>query len=1121
MLSPWCYLTLAWEWRERHKGLKRLIFWVIPAMAFASACGDDDRLVLDAGTDPSDAEVMSDAMMTMDGTIDVDAAPDLDADTPDTGPPPDAGEGDAGTDAGPMPDSCFDGVRNGDETDTDCGGPTCAARCEDFARCTLRGDCQSDVCIGGTCIAPSCNDGVRNGDETGNDCGGPTCQGCSLGQACLAEADCAEGTCNGGFCVADHCFNGVRDVNETDVDCGGADCAPCLPGSRCRGDRDCDMATCLDGFCLTPACSNGILDVGEVDVDCGGECPGCADGTACMLGADCLSDRCEGSICTSCADGVQNGAETGVDCGGSVCRGCAAGGACSTDDDCASRVCDEGVCTGAGIYYEERFDAPAWTSGGTNSSWEFETPANTRINRAFTGSAVWVTNATGNYNANEDSWVESPEFSLASATDDPIVQLARTFISEIFSGTPYDPTTLEVSYDGGDWTRVGSATSGGENWYVSMASFQGPGWGGAYSDWAVAQHTLVGGAGRASVRLRLRFRSDGSGQAEGLAFDDVIVRDDFCDNGILDGPEADVDCGGLYCEPCAAGSVCTTGGDCVSGACDFGVCVSCDDGIQNGAETDIDCGGDVCAPCSDTSSCDADLDCISGRCEAGTCTSCFDGIQNGGETFIDCGGGGCGLCLGGATCTDDSQCLSGDCDAGVCAVPASTGLRWTFDAGDEGWTSGGTDSSWEYATPVGPVITSAYTGTSVWVTNATGSYNNDEASWVQSPSFDLSSYSTDPSVRLALTYRTEQFSATSTIWDYAWLESSIDGGTTWTRVGAAGTGANWYNRTTTPQGWGGLARDWFEASNVLVGTAGRADVRIRVRFFSDGSGVDDGVAFDDVEIVPSLPDLTPTITPSATLCDGVVVTVTNVGTAAVSFFDLLTNVDGTMSTTRITQLIEPGGSYAVELRASANIEASVRAVGDADPSNDTAMFSTVPRTIGMRYVDTFEMGTGDFVTTGTNSSWRHGTPSASFIQNAASGTQAWVTNPSGSYNASEASYLVSPCFDFSGFGTDPRLSFAYTVDTERPNDFAFVEISTNGGATWSKLGTFGTGANWYNDLLADAWSGRESAAGVWVRASHPLAGAAGAGAVRLRVAFVSNETVQREGFGFDDFILMP
>ena len=48
--------------------------------------------------------------------------------------------------------SCFDGIKNGDETGIDCGG---------------------------SCVAcPTCDDGIQNGDETGIDCGG-SCEPCT------------------------------------------------------------------------------------------------------------------------------------------------------------------------------------------------------------------------------------------------------------------------------------------------------------------------------------------------------------------------------------------------------------------------------------------------------------------------------------------------------------------------------------------------------------------------------------------------------------------------------------------------------------------------------------------------------------------------------------------------------------------------------------------------------------------------------------------------------------------------------------------------------------------------------------------------------------------------------
>jgi hypothetical protein len=72
-----------------------------------------------------------------------------------------------------------------------------------------------------------------------------------------------------------------------------------------------------------PTCADGTQNGDETGVDCGGSCsacPTCADGTqnGDETGVDC-GGSC--SACPTCADGTQNGNETGVDCGGS-CSAC-------------------------------------------------------------------------------------------------------------------------------------------------------------------------------------------------------------------------------------------------------------------------------------------------------------------------------------------------------------------------------------------------------------------------------------------------------------------------------------------------------------------------------------------------------------------------------------------------------------------------------------------------------------------------------------------------------------------------------------------------------------------------------------------------------------------------------
>lgn len=49
---------------------------------------------------------------------------------------------------------------------------------------------------------PTCTDGILNGDETDVDCGGPSCKSCKEGQSCRIDNDCGGNTCVDEKCVA-------------------------------------------------------------------------------------------------------------------------------------------------------------------------------------------------------------------------------------------------------------------------------------------------------------------------------------------------------------------------------------------------------------------------------------------------------------------------------------------------------------------------------------------------------------------------------------------------------------------------------------------------------------------------------------------------------------------------------------------------------------------------------------------------------------------------------------------------------------------------------------------------------------------------------------------------------
>ncbi|MDF1566083.1 MAG: hypothetical protein P1V51_23820, partial [Deltaproteobacteria bacterium] len=231
------------------------------------------------------------------------------------------------------PASCTDGVKNGDESDADCGGAVSGCPgCADGTPCQSEADCQSGVCdpSSSACAAPSCTDGVRNGDETGTDCGGDLCGTCTQSQGCASGSDCASGVCDPvtSLCAAATCADGVQNQGELSVDCAGPNCPLCSDGTACTDPGICASGYCdPTSFCATESCTDGILNNGELAVDCGGpNCGLCPDGTTCTDPGICASGYCDPTnFCAteSCTDGILNNGELAVDCGGPNCSACA------------------------------------------------------------------------------------------------------------------------------------------------------------------------------------------------------------------------------------------------------------------------------------------------------------------------------------------------------------------------------------------------------------------------------------------------------------------------------------------------------------------------------------------------------------------------------------------------------------------------------------------------------------------------------------------------------------------------------------------------------------------------------------------------------------------------------
>jgi len=567
--------------------------------------------------------------------------------------------------------SCTDGVKNGSETGSDCGGG--CGPCANGVGCAVNADCQSGVCNGSThiCLAPSCTDGVKNGSETATDCGGATCvaQGrrCANGLACIGGTDCQSTVCTALVCVAPHCSNFSFDPaqGETDLNCGGTECPPCVTSQQCFLGRDCTSGSCgVNNSCTVatgpctcqgPGCFDNVQNGNETGIDCGGTCvAGCANGSVCLVASDCVSGVCATGRCQapSCIDGIRNGDEMGIDCGGTCAltygKTCADGASCLAEIDCQSEVCGAPLPTGCP-------SAPSTPCACQVPSCSPPDGVKNGIEHGIDCGAPGCVGCPSGTPCGVGGDCASFVCSGAPLTCQPALCTDST------------KNGSETDFDCGGGTCAGCAANG---------------------------HCLVGTDCAAGLTC-------GAGN---------VCVSGTCTNLTIDGDETDQDCGGAVCPPCADALLCYYGADCQSGVCGAPVSAggcstapsskcacqtpTCSDGVANGGEPAVDCGGPCVVKCAAASSCNVASDCTSDVCsgtpKACQLPSCFpkDNVENGNETDVDCGGtdANCPACGSGAHCLVPADCTSGVCSGTVCQAPScidalKNGLETDVDCG--------------------------------------------------------------------------------------------------------------------------------------------------------------------------------------------------------------------------------------------------------------------------------------------------------------------------------------------------------------------------------------------------------------------------------------------------------
>ncbi len=416
-------------------------------------------------------------------------------------------------------------------------------------------------------------------------------------------------------------------------------------GSSSDAGLDTEDASCADGGCGAASCEDGVQNGTETDVDCGGRCDGCEVGLICSVAADCRSVSCRSGVCaaSSCDDGVRNGDESGTDCGGS-CLDCAAGERCVVAGDCSSGVCVENVCA-----------APRCSDEVANGS---ETDVDC-------GGSCADCPVGGGCATSSDCVTDvcvMDRCVAASCTDD----VRNGDETSTDCGGSCGPCGVGERCDLAAECVTGVCASG----FCAAPRCD---------DGVVnGSETDVDCGGSCDVRCASGAGCSAASDCASRVCLAGVCAAPSCTDGVVNGSETGVDCGG-GCVGCVDGRPCGGGADCASGVCTGGICrvPTCVDAVQNGTETDVDCGGSCANDCTPGQGCGVSADCTTGVCTLSRCAvaTCSDGVRNGGESDVDCGGS-CSDCADGRACGGASDCVSGVCAGGACASPTcSDGVR--------------------------------------------------------------------------------------------------------------------------------------------------------------------------------------------------------------------------------------------------------------------------------------------------------------------------------------------------------------------------------------------------------------------------------------------------------------
>ncbi|CAF1660317.1 unnamed protein product, partial [Adineta ricciae] len=555
--------------------------------------------------------------------------------------------------------SCNDGNKNQNETDTDCGG-VCGATCGVAKVCQINGDCANGNCHTGlkTCQDPSCFDGNKNQNETDLDCGGICGATCNLNQTCLSSLDCIIGNCHATLkiCQPLSCSDGNKNQGEGDIDCGGPCTTLCNISQTCLANTDCVNGNCHQSnhTCQNPSCNDGNKNQGEIDVDCGGPCSTkCAINQVCITNSDCANNNCHMTkhqcLAPSCDDGNLNQNETDLDCGGICIATCALNQSCKTNADCANYNCPAAVKT----------CQPYSCFDGNKNQGEGDVdcggPCSATLCSLY--KACNVNSDCLNGNCHQTNHTCQP----ASCNDG---NKNQNEVDIDCSG----PCTKKCSINQG---CVANSDCANSNCHTTKHQCLAPSCDDGNLNQNETDLDCGGVCvGTCAFNRTCKINADCTNYNCPTALLRCALYS--CFDGNKNQGEGDVDCGGpCNTTLCALNKTCNVNSDCANGNCNQynHTCrpVSCSDGNKNQNETDVDCGGVCGAKCKVNQTCSVNTDCANGNCHHTNLTcqnpSCNDGNKNQGEIDVDCSGPCSTRCIVGQNCNSNGDCANGNCNA--------------------------------------------------------------------------------------------------------------------------------------------------------------------------------------------------------------------------------------------------------------------------------------------------------------------------------------------------------------------------------------------------------------------------------------------------------------------------